>query len=96
MRNEENVFMQLGFSGFETSALEHKADLHDKILEIVEKESYNQKQLSEILGQPQPRVSELLAGKIHQVSIEKLLYYLKKLGAQVSIQIKYRKRGHVT
>ena len=33
--------------------------------------------IQDILGQPQPRISELLNGKINRVSIEKLMDYLR-------------------
>ena len=35
-----------------------------------------------ILGEPQPRVSELLNGKIANKSIDKLLYYAGRLGIE--------------
>ena len=35
-----------------------------------------------ILGEPQPRVSELLNGKIANKSVDKLLYYAGRLGIE--------------
>ena len=43
---------------------------------------YSQKDLQVILGEPQPRVSELLNGKIANKSVDKLLYYAGRLGIE--------------
>ena len=43
---------------------------------------YSQKELQRILAEPQPRVSELLNGKIANKSVDKLLYYAGRLGIE--------------
>ena len=43
---------------------------------------YSQKELQEILGEPQPRVSELLNGKIANKTVDKLLHYAGRLGIE--------------
>jgi predicted XRE-type DNA-binding protein len=69
----ENVLEDLGFSPEQAAVLKFKADLYQAILKYARK--YSQKQLQAILGEPQPRVSELLNGKIANKSVDKLLYY---------------------
>jgi predicted XRE-type DNA-binding protein len=75
-----NVLDDLGFSPEQATALKFKAQLYQAILKSSKK--YSQKELQAILGEPQPRVSELLNGKIANKSIDKLLYYAGRLGIE--------------
>src|SRR5712692_9962328 len=76
-----NVLDDLGFSPEQATALKFKAELYQAILSVAKK--YSQKKLQIILGEPQPRVSELLNGKIANKSVDKLLYYAGRLGIEV-------------
>lgn len=58
----ENVFEDLGFSPEEAAGLTLKADLHSRVVKRAA--GYSQKQLQTILDEPQPRVSDLLRGKM--------------------------------
>ena len=53
-----NVIDDLGFSPENATALKFKAELYRAVLKYTSK--YSQKDLQVILGEPQPRVSELL------------------------------------
>ena len=75
-----NVLDDLGFSPEHAAILKFKADLYQAILKHARK--YSPKQLQVILAEPQPRVSELLNGKIANKSVDKLLYYAGRLGIE--------------
>ena len=75
-----NVFDDLGFSPEQATILKFKAELHQAILKHARK--YSQKQLQVILAEPQPRVSELLNGKVAKKSVDKLLFYAGRLGIE--------------
>src|ERR1700746_1601937 len=75
-----NVLDDLGFSPEQATALKFKAELYQAILKYSQK--YSQKELQVILGEPQPRVSGLLNGKIANKSVDKLLYYAGRLGIE--------------
>src|SRR5580698_3834772 len=75
-----NVFDELGFSPEQATVLKFKAELYQAILKHARK--YSPKQLQVILAEPQPRVSELLNGKIANKSADKLLYYAGRLGIE--------------
>lgn len=75
-----NVLDDLGFSPEQATALKFKAELYQAILKFARK--YSQKELQVILGEPQPRVSELLNGKIANKSVDKLLYYAGRMGIE--------------
>jgi predicted XRE-type DNA-binding protein len=83
-----NVFDVLGFSASEASALKVKAEIWSAILERIRATGYTQAQLVEILDEYQPSVSNLLKGRISQVSIEKLLRYADRLHLQTSIAVR--------
>ena len=75
-----NVLDDLGFSPEQATALKFKSDLYQAILKHARK--YSPKQLELILAEPQPRVSELLNGKIANKTVDKLLYYAGRLGIE--------------
>lgn len=83
-----NVFDALGFSASEASALKIKAELLSAILEHVKVKGYTQAQLADVLDEYQPSVSNLLRGRISQVSIEKLLRYADRLHLHTSISVR--------
>ena len=75
-----NVLDDLGFSPEHATSLKRKAELYQQVLKYAKK--YSQKELQGILGEPQPRVSELLNGKIANKSVDKLLRYAGRLGIE--------------
>jgi predicted XRE-type DNA-binding protein len=83
-----NIFDALGFSVSEASALKIKAEILSAILDHIRAKGYTQAQLVDILDEYQPSVSNLLKGRIAQVSIEKLLRYADRLHLQTSIAIR--------
>ena len=83
-----NIFEALGFSASEASALKIKAEILSAILEHVRAKGYTQAELVDILDEYQPSVSNLLKGRISQVSIEKLLRYADRLHLQTSIAVR--------
>jgi predicted XRE-type DNA-binding protein len=82
-----DVLDDLGFSRSEATALKFKADLLDAIREEVGRRKYTQRQLVDILDEHQPAISNLLQGKIDQVSIEKLLRYSDRLGIRARLKV---------
>jgi len=78
------VFEDLGFSPEEAAALKLKTDLHTRIVQCASR--YSQKQLQAILDEPQPRVSDLLRGKMSKFSLEMLVIYAEKLGLRTEIR----------
>ena len=83
-----NIFDALGFSASEASALKVKAEILSAILEHVRTKGYTQAQLVDILDEYQPSVSNLLKGRISQVSIEKLLRYADHLHLHTSVAVR--------
>ncbi len=82
-----DVLDDLGFTRSEASALKIKADLLDAIRGEIERRNYTQRQLVTILDEHQPAISNLMRGRITQVSIEKLLRYSDRLGMRARVKI---------
>jgi len=80
-----NVIDDLGFSPEQAAAIKLKASLHAEIMRLVRKRKLKTRELEKILDQPQPRVSELLNGKISKMSAEKLVGYLSRLGVEIRV-----------
>jgi len=68
--------------------LKLKADLHQGILKLVKKKKLTPRQLEKLFDIPQPRVSELLRGKLSLLSVSKLLCYAALLGARADVKLK--------
>jgi predicted XRE-type DNA-binding protein len=90
-----DVLDDLGFTRSEATALKFKADLLDAIRAEIESRSYTQRQLVSILDEHQPAVSNLIRGRIHQVSIEKLLRYSDRLGMRARLKVLPARRAVV-
>jgi len=82
-----DIFDDLGFTRSEATALKVKADLLDAIRDEIERKKYTQRQLVNILDEHQPAVSNLMRGRIDQVSIEKLLRYSDRLGMRARLKV---------
>ena len=83
-----SVFEDIGFSSEEAAVLRLKTKLHLEILKVVEKQRLSGRELEKLLDVPQPRVSELLTGKLSKMSVEMLAKYLHRLGREVSVKTK--------
>ena len=81
-----DVFRDLGFSPEKALALKFKARILIAILDEVKRKKYTQRRLVKLLDEHQPVVSNLLGGKIAQMSIEKLLIYADHLGLSLDVR----------
>ena len=85
-----NVFLDLGFSPEKALALKFKAKILIAILDEIKRRKYRQADLVKVLDEHQPVVSNLLHGKITQMSIEKLLIYADRLGLALDVKSPHR------
>src|SRR5712691_4940297 len=83
-----NVFRDLGFSEEEAEHLVIRADLLIQIQKVVTARRLKQAPLAKLLQVSQPRVSDLLRGRLHLFSIETLIDMLGRLGVQVRFVVK--------
>lgn len=83
-----NVLDDLGFAPETALELKLKAELHLGILRLIRKHKYSARELETCLEIQQPRVSELMCGKLNTLGIKKLLEYADKLGAYAKVIVK--------
>lgn len=81
-----NIFDALGFHPEEALDLKLRSDLLMIINKIIAKRKYSSRQLQHALSENQPRVSELLNGKLDKLSLKRLVRYAAKLGQRVEIR----------
>ena len=85
-RGSKNLFADLGYADPDTHLL--KAQLVARIDELIRKQKLTQTQAAQIMGLSQPDVSRLLKGQFRDVSVERIMRILMRLGCQVDIVIK--------
>lgn len=85
-----NVFRDLGFGREEAEHLLVRSDLMIQVQKIIASRGLKQKSAAKILGVTQPRVSDLLRGRIDLFSTDALIDLLARLGAQVRLTVKVR------
>jgi predicted XRE-type DNA-binding protein len=81
-----NVLDDLGFSPEESAALKMKSELHLRIIKTIAQKRYTQADLQSRLGEPQPRISDLMRGKISKFSLETLIGYAERLGLRPQLK----------
>jgi predicted XRE-type DNA-binding protein len=87
-RTRGSVLDELNMTEQDRLELKLKADLHQDILKLIKKKKFSPRQLEKLFDIPQPRVSELLRGKLSLLSVSKLLYYANLLGARADVKLK--------
>ena len=85
-RGSKNLYADLGYGDPETHVL--KAGLVTRIRDIISESKLTQTEAAERMGLSQPDVSRLLRGQFRDVSVERLMRMLTKLGYDVEIVIR--------
>lgn len=87
-----NVFADLGFDAEEAQNLKVRSDLMIEIAKLIEARGLTQAEAAELLGVSQPRISDLVRGKIDRFSVDTLIEMLGHAGATVSLVVRHRRR----
>jgi predicted XRE-type DNA-binding protein len=67
-----------------------RCQLMSRVVDLVLERRLTQKCAAEILGTNQPTVSDLMRGKMHKFSLERLIGFLTALGQDVQISVRAR------
>ena len=87
-----NVFRDVGFRREEAEHLLVRADLMIQVQKLIAARRLRQRDAAEILRVSQPRVSDLLRGRIDLFSTDALIDMLARLGARVRFTVKPTRR----
>ena len=88
-----NVFSDLGFGEDEAENLKVRADLMIELTKLIEAQELTQAAAAKLLGVTQPRISDLMRGKIDRFSIDSLIEMLGRAGACVSVVVTRRSQA---
>lgn len=83
-----NVFADLGFDAEEAQNLKVRADLMIEVTKLIESRGLTQAAAARLLGVTQPRISDLVRGKIDRFSVDSLIEILGRAGATVSVAVR--------
>ena len=91
-RPSGNVFRDLGFSSDEADHLRIRSELMAKVQKVIMVSGLKQTQAAELLGVTQPRVSDLMRGRIDLFNVETLIDILAKLGVRTKLVLQARRK----
>ena len=83
--SKRNVFRDLGFDIDESENLRIRSDLMIELSELIHNKGWTQAKAAQLMGVSQPRISDLVRGKIDRFSIDSLIAMLGSAGVRVRI-----------
>ncbi len=81
-----NVFEALEDDPGMAQNLKIRAELMNLLHEFIEAEGLGQKKAAEVFGVHQPRISDLMRGKINKFTIDRLVNMLARIGKTVKVK----------
>jgi predicted XRE-type DNA-binding protein len=81
-----SVFLDLGFDAEEAAHLEVRSSLMFSIRKLIQEEGLTQAKAAHLLGVTQPRISDLVRGRIDLFSIDSLVDMLARAGIKVAVK----------
>ena len=86
-RSSGNVFRDLGFPGEEAENLKIRTDLMIQLSKVIQARRLTQAEAADLFGVTQPRVSDLVRGKIDRFSVDTLVAMLGHAGVRAQIVV---------
>ena len=87
-KSSGDVFRDVGFSPEEAASLKIRSDLMIKLSEIIKRRKLTQAAAAKLMGVTQPRVSDLVRGKVDLFSIDTLIDMISRAGGTVQIAVR--------
>jgi predicted XRE-type DNA-binding protein len=84
-----NIFADLGHSDEEAANLLLRSDMMIEIATIIQGRQLSQAEAAKLLGVKQPRISELMTGRIGKFKVDILVKYLNRLGVKVNLVLEH-------
>ncbi len=81
-----NIFLDLDFEPHEAAVMLLRAQLAEELRQWIERKKLTQARAAKRLGITQPRVSEIVRGKVDLLSLDYLVGLCNKVGISVGIQ----------
>jgi predicted XRE-type DNA-binding protein len=87
-RKATNVFEDLGFTTNEAANLQLRSAMMTRLIAEIEKQGLTQAEAARRMRITQPRVSDLMRGKLNLFSIDTLVALLSAMGLRVDLKIR--------
>jgi predicted XRE-type DNA-binding protein len=87
-RGSGNVFLDIGFGKAEAENLKLRSELMMRVEDFYRKSGLTQAAAAKRLGLTQPRLNDLLKGKIDKFSLDALVNMLAHAGMRVELRVK--------
>ena len=87
-RASRDVFRDLDFADEEAEHLRIRADLMIELSKLIDDRGLTQAQAADMIGVSQPRISDLVRGRIDRFSIDTLVAMLSTAGVRVRFTTK--------
>lgn len=87
IKSSGNVFEDLGFEKEEAENLKIRSQLMISLKRFIQEKGLKQEEAAELFGVTQPRISDLVNGKIGKFSIDMLVNMHTKAGMHVVVDI---------
>lgn len=87
-RGSGNVFLDVGFPADEAQNLLLRAELMVQVERYVKRNGGTQQMAARSLGVTQPRLNQLLKGRIELFSLDALVNMLAKVGMRVELRVR--------
>lgn len=88
-----NVFTDLGFKPEAAEHLRIRSDLMSALKRLIEDRKLTQAEAARVFGVTQPRISNLVRGRIDLFSIDTLVDMLARVGIRVEVSISAPRQG---
>ena len=86
-RGSANVFADLGFPNADTHLLKAQM-MSSRVQDTLQDRKLTQTEAARVTGVSQPDLSRMLKGQFRDVSVERIMRMLTKLGCEVDIVVK--------
>jgi len=86
-KSSGNIFLDLGFRAHEASVMLLRAQLAEALRRWMERERVTQAEAAKRLGITQPRISEIVRGKVELLSLDYLVALCAKAHLDVGLRL---------
>lgn len=90
VKKTTDIFKDLGFNKKQAVNLQIRSLLMIEIEKFIKEKKMTQSQAADFFSIPQPRISEIIRGKIELFSIDNLINLLIKAGLKIDIHVHHQ------
>jgi predicted XRE-type DNA-binding protein len=87
-KKNRSIFQDLGFNEAEAENLRIRAAMMNALIAHLEERKLTQSSAAKLLNVTQPRISDLMRGKIHLFSIDTLVNMLAAAGLRIELRVR--------